>query len=65
VPAAKTGNTWHIKDEIGITGTPVIDPETGTLYVVTKTREKSPLKRILGFVRKDRDGGNITNGCAP
>lgn len=57
VPAAKTGNTWDIRDEIGITGTPLIDPETGTLYVVTKTREKSPLKRVLGFVRKEKDGG--------
>jgi hypothetical protein len=50
-----------LKPEIGITGTPVIDPQSGTLYVVARTKENGRFIQRLHAIDvttgKERFGG--------
>ncbi len=42
VPDSDTGETGDLIPEFGVTGTPVINPATRTLYVVANTKEYGP-----------------------
>ena len=58
VPAADTQST-DISPEIGITGTPVIDGSTGTMYFVTKVKV---VKNGKAHYEQRLRGVDITNG---
>ncbi len=60
VPAADTGEPFDLRPQIGITGTPVIDTNSGTLYVVAKTKELS--NNVTSYVQR-LHALNITNGA--
>ncbi len=49
VPSGDTGSE-NVSPEVGITGTPVIDSSTGTLYVLVKTRET--IGGVLHYVQR-------------
>jgi hypothetical protein len=60
VPASDLPGQTDIVPEIGITGTPVIDPATATLYVVAETRV---LQNGIYVYRQELHALDLTNGA--
>ncbi|HLJ88532.1 MAG TPA: hypothetical protein VKZ53_17055 [Candidatus Angelobacter sp.] len=60
VPTRNVGST--ITPEVGITGTPVIDPNTGTLFVVAETLENGGTKYVHRLHALDIQNGRERPG---
>ena len=58
VPSGDTGSD-NVSPDVGITGTPVIDPTTNTMYVLVKTRET--IGGVLHYIQR-LHAINITDG---
>ena len=58
VPSGDTGSD-NVSPEVGITGTPVIDPATNTMYVLVKTRET--IGGVLHYIQR-LHAINLTDG---
>lgn len=59
MPSPETSEPLDIPGEVGITGTPVIDPTTGTMYLVAATKEYSG--KSTNYVQR-LHALDITNG---
>ena len=60
VPASDLPGQTDIVPKIGVTGTPVIDPNTATLYVVAKTRV---LQNGIYVYKQELHALDLTNGA--
>jgi hypothetical protein len=63
VPPSALGGETDLVPEVGITGTPVIDPSSGTLYLVAKTLERGVVMQHLHALDigsgKEKFGGPV------
>jgi len=70
IPSSDYGNCRDLEPEIGITGTPVIDPSTGTMYLLVRTKENGAyLDRLHALditTGKEKFGGPVeVNASVP
>src|SRR5262249_33059671 len=65
VTTVPTGAGADLSPEVGITGTPVIDPSTGTLYVVAKTQQTTGKRTTYALALHALEVGTGAEAVAP